>query len=300
MESPENVMGTQIASPQLSKSAVPFSSGQAAPRLKAPDLACDCHMHIYDSRIPAAPGATLLPADASVADYRLLQGRLRLTRTIVVTPSTYGTDNRPTLAALGKLGDASRGVAVVRPDVSDDELTRLDRLGVTGLRFNLSVGSVTTIDMIALLAKRIAPLGWHVQVALRADDLVAHEALFASLPVPVVLDHFAGVPATTRPRDAARQVLLRLLRGGNAWIKLSGAYLRSFTGAPDYEDLGDLARDVIETALHRVLWGSDWPHPTQSTKPDDARLLDLLLDWAPDDATCNAILVDNPATLYRF
>jgi D-galactarolactone isomerase len=34
--------------------------------------------------------------------------------------------------------------------------------------------------------------------------------------------------------------------------------------------------------------------------PDDADLLDLLLDWVPDDATRRRILVDNPAELYGF
>jgi predicted TIM-barrel fold metal-dependent hydrolase len=51
-----------------------------------------------------------------------------------------------------------------------------------------------------------------------------------------------------------------------------------------------------------MVWGSDWPHPTEKAdaKPDDAVLFDLLADWAPDEAIRHRILVDNPATLYRF
>jgi len=39
---------------------------------------------------------------------------------------------------------------------------------------------------------------------------------------------------------------------------------------------------------------------TKDSIPDDADLLDLLLDWAPDEATRTKILVDNPAELYDF
>jgi D-galactarolactone isomerase len=70
-------------------------------------------MHIYDSRFPAAPNATLRPPDALVADYRLLQKRIGTTRNVIVTPSTYGTDNRVTLEAIGQIGATARGVAVV-------------------------------------------------------------------------------------------------------------------------------------------------------------------------------------------
>lgn len=279
---------------------VPHSSGTARPRIAAPRYACDCHMHIYDSRIPGATGATLPHADASVSDYRLLQERLGLERTVIVTPSLYGFDNRVTCAALNELGNTARGIAVVHPDVSDTELHELDQSGVVGVRFNQSIGGVTTFDMIERVAKRIASRGWHIQVALRAPMLVEHEGLLASLPVPVVLDHFAGVDATAGPSDGSLQALLRLLHGGNTWLKLSGAYLRSRTAASDYADLTDLARQLIAAAPGHVLWGSDWPHPTQVRKPDDASLLDLLLDWSPDERTRHAILVDNPTSLYRF
>ena len=83
---------------------VPWSAGTEAPKLKAPQNACDCHMHIYDSRFPIAPSATLKPADAKADDYRLLQKRIGTTRNVVVQPSTYGTDNSCTLDGMAKLG----------------------------------------------------------------------------------------------------------------------------------------------------------------------------------------------------
>lgn len=276
--------------------AAPFSAGTRRPDLIAPPGACDCHMHIYDARFPVDPRAPRNHPDASVADYHRLQTRLGLTRTVVVTPSTYGTDNGTTLMALEQFGTAARGVAVVMPNVTDAELARLATARVRGLRLNLKPGGITTIDMLAPLAARIGTLGWHIQVLCTADELVAHEAVFAASPVPVVFDHLASIDAGTRVHGAAMATLDRLLGAGHTWVKVSGAYYRT---APSH-DVTELARHIIARAPDRVVWGSDWPHPTLAEKPDDADLFDLLLAWAPDPAQRRAILVDNPAQLYRF
>src|SRR5207244_5157943 len=89
-----------VRSEQAFAQQVPYSSGTEAPKLQAPANACDCHMHIYDAKYPTAPSATLKPPDALVADYKLLQKRIGTTRNVIVTPSTYGTDNRVTLDAM--------------------------------------------------------------------------------------------------------------------------------------------------------------------------------------------------------
>src|SRR3954452_155477 len=95
---------------------VPNSSGTAAPKLKLPSNACDCHMHIYDAARfpPLRPGARMQP-DAAVADYRLLQQRIGTSRTVVVQPAAYLTDNDVTLDAIAQLGREARGIAVVHP-----------------------------------------------------------------------------------------------------------------------------------------------------------------------------------------
>jgi predicted TIM-barrel fold metal-dependent hydrolase len=105
--------------------AVTWSTGTEPPKLKAPANACDCHMHIYDSRFPVSPSAKLRPPDATVDAYRLFEKRIGATRNVVVTPSTYGTDNSCTLDANAKLGPTARGVAVVDTSVADVERKRL-------------------------------------------------------------------------------------------------------------------------------------------------------------------------------
>jgi len=280
--------------------SAPWSAGNAAPRFAVPDLACDSHMHIYDSRFPVAPTAKLRPADATVNDYRKLQRRLGTTRNVVVTPSTYGTDNSCLLDALAQLGSNARGVAVVDTSVTDGELKRLAAAGVRGIRFNLAIGAVAPKEMIEPLAKRIAPLGWHVQINMNPDELVAAEEMLGQLPVHIVFDHIGRMPQPQGMEHPGYAVIVRLVSRRKAWVKLSGAYLGSKTGAPDYADSGAVARSLMRTAPDRMVWGSDWPHPTESDKPNDAALLDLLHQWTPDENTWRQILVANPAVLYGF
>jgi len=279
---------------------VPFSKGEAHPRLTPPEGSIDCHMHLYDSRIPAAPGATLLPPDASLEDYRKLQQRLGIRRMVIVTPSTYGTDNRVMLDGLLRSRGDARGVAVVSGAITDAELGELHQAGVRGIRFNLSVGS-QALDGLERLAARVGEMGWNVQVA--PGPLLPEVApRLLALPGKVVIDHMGHVPQPEALKSTAFAALVRLLDTDRAWIKLSAPYLRSKTGAPLFEDVGRVASALISHRPERMLWGSDWPHPTLPVeqKPDDALILDLLARWAPKEQTQALILRDNPAQLYGF
>lgn len=281
---------------------VKWSLGTESPALKAPPRATDCHHHIYDARYPADPTAKLRPGDASVDDYRALQARIRTTRNVIVQPSTYGLDNRCALDALAAFGSTARAVVVVDDSVSTGELKRMDALGVRGIRFNLAQAGATTADMIEPLARRLGDFGWHVQINAPAERILELMAILERLPVPVVFDHLAHVPQPEGVNHPLFAAIVKLLQTGRAWVKLSGAYADTRIGPPSYADATAVARAYVAAAPDRLVWGSDWPHPTEQarTLPDDARLFDLLLEWAPDERMRQRILVDNPAKLYRF
>jgi predicted TIM-barrel fold metal-dependent hydrolase len=258
-------------------------------------------MHFYNSRYPVAASATLRPPDAWVGDYRLLQERIGTARNVIVQPSTYGTDNRCTLDAMAQIGPTARAVAVVDTTVSDDELKRMDALGVRGIRFNLVQAGATTIEMVEPLSKRVHNLGWHVQIHMLGSQIVQIEDLLQRLPSPIVFDHLGRISQPAGTIHPAFRVIRKLIDKGNTWVKLSGAYQDSKVGPPTYADVTELAQAYVEAAPERMVWATDWPHPTQKTvKPDDAVLLDLLLDWAPDERTRHQILVENPQMLYGF
>jgi D-galactarolactone isomerase len=278
---------------------VPNSAGIAPPATVAPAGACDAHCHIIDSRFPG-PGVES-PVGMTVEDYRQLQRRIGTSRAVFVQAKNHRTDHACILDALRGFDGNARGIGVVHPGVDDRELERLDAGGIRGLRFSVwnPSDTVVTIDMIEPLAKRIADLGWHVQLHMSGDQIVEASALLGRLPCPIVFDHMGRLPPKQGPDHPAFPVIADLVSKGRAWVKLAGAYLNTEQGPP-YTDATRTAQAFVAQAPERLVWGSDWPHVTERHKPNDAELFDLLAVWAGSDRICDLILVDNPAKLYGF
>ena len=137
---------------------------------------------------------------------------------------------------------------------------------------------------------------------MRGDQIADAADLWPRLPSPIVFDHLGRLPHPAGIEHPAFGIIRRLIDKGSTWLKLSGAYLDTKVGAPSYADATKVAHAYVKAAPERLVWGSDWPHPTESSahKPDDAVLLDLLGAWAEDEAVRRRILVDNPQTLYGF
>lgn len=288
----------------LARQPVPNSAGTDSPKMHVPKNACDAHLHIYDDRFPQAVDAAAGLALATVQQYRHLQKRLGISRAVIVTPRSYGTDNRVTVDAIAQLGlSNARGVAVLRTDATDQTMDELDRAGIRGIRFSLYTlkNAAASFDMVESLAHRIHRLGWHLQLHWTADQFVEHAEMLQRLPCPLVLDHMGRLPQPLGLHHPAVKLIEQLLSKGETWIKLSGAYLDSQVGeAYDFSDVDAVARHWIARAPDRLVWGSDWPHPTEAHKPDDAKMLDRLNAWTQDHNIIEKILVHNPAHLYGF
>ncbi len=274
------------------------------PRLAMPPKACETHSHIYGARdkYPPIPGREP-DFGASVDAYLAMLNRLGFERCVIVQPSLYGADNRCTLDAMAQIGPArARGVAVTRTDAGDDEFKALHAAGIRGLRFFLMVDDLTLDDADAM-ARKVAPLGWHLQVQDDGDWLPAALPLLEKLPIDIVIDHIGRIPAATGVNDPGFQRLLRFLETGRCWVKISAPYLSSAEGPPRYADIGDRVRALVAARPDRLVWGANWPHPHHhgpDEKPEEADDLDVLLDWVPDAGARKAILADNAAVLYDF
>jgi D-galactarolactone isomerase len=266
-----------------------------------PQGACDTHMHLYDPKYPLAPTALGSPPSGEVAAYRALQRRLGSERTVVVQPTAYGTDNRCTLDGIAALGlERTRGIAVVDDEASDADLEALTRGGMRGVRFQMLPGGALPWDRLDRIAERVQDFAWHVQFQTDGRIFPERAAQIMGWPGRIVIDHVGKFLEPVPPEHPAFQSLLRFIDSGRVWVKLSAPYEVSKTGAPLYEDVSRLAKALVKAAPERMLWASNWPHPSVKSPPDDAALLDLLLDWAPDEATRKRILVDNPAEVYGF
>lgn len=273
------------------------------PSFAMPAGACDCHVHFYgDPReYPPRLDAGLAPQHGSAGDYRKAMQRVGLDRVVAVQSILYGYDNRCMLDGMAQIGTGgARGIAVVSPLVADDELRTLDDRGVRGARAFMLPGGVLEWSELAPLARRIAPLGWHMQVQMDGRDLSERAELLTALACPVVIDHVGKFLEPVLPDHPAFRTLLRLLDTGRFWVKLSAPYETSRVGPPRYDDVSRLASALVRHTPERMLWASNWPHPGREQKPDEGALLDLLLDWAPDPAVRDRILADNPAALYGF
>jgi len=272
------------------------------PTVKAPAKSVDCHFHIFgpDARYPYSAKRGYTPPEALIPQYEAMIATLGIERMVIVHPSVYGTDNRCSLDSMAALGrERCRMVAVVDDSIADADLKRMDEAGVRGARFNLVNAGGPSRDALERTVRRIAPLGWHLQVYIAGEQLAELAPMLGRLPVPVVVDHMGQIMTGWGVTHPAVSALRRLIDGGRGWVKLCG-YRCSSAGYP-YADVTPLARALIATAAERCVWGSDWPHPDLAgTVPDDGALLDLLTAWAPDAALRHKILVENPAALYGF
>jgi predicted TIM-barrel fold metal-dependent hydrolase len=288
-------------------------SAQAKPtpvNFAVPKPACDCHTHIIGDpkQFPFASTRVYTPEPALPKEMAALHRALEIKRVIIVTPSVYGTDNSATLYGISTRGSTARGVAVI------DDKSDLDKLaagGIKGIRINVATGGQTDAQAvrqrISAAILRIKNLNWHLQIFTGAEIIPAIKDLVFASPVPVVFDHFGGIRASKGPDQPGFSDLVELLRAGNAYVKLSGAY-RASTQAPDYADVAPFAKGLIAANADRVLWGTDWPHPDTTpsqkiSKPlaiDDGRLFNQFPVWCPDPLSRRKILVENPARLYGF
>jgi len=268
--------------------------------------ACDCHAHVCGpaSRYPYVPNRLYTPKDALPADYRQMLDSLGMERGVLVQPSIYGTDNQAMLDALAADPQRLRGVAVVPYDIHARELEKLHQAGVRGVRQNivdLKEGKgVLPLDELRRLAVKVKPFGWHVEFLMHVDEFPDLERQLADFPVDVVFGHLGYVSTSKSPSEPGFQALLRLMKDGRAWVKLTAPYRLTMSALP-YGDTDVFARALVDAAPQRLVWGTDWPHVfIKTAMPEDRKLLGLLEHWVPDREMRKRILVDHPAELYGF
>jgi 2-pyrone-4,6-dicarboxylate lactonase len=281
-----------------------FDENPSRPTFVLPAGTVDAHCHVFGPGdvFPYADERKYTPCDASKYQLFALRDYLRVDKNVIVQATCHGADNRAMLDALNSANGRARGVATVRPDVSDDELTAMHAAGVRGVRFNY-VRRLVDPEPDAYyhrIVEKIAPLGWHVVVYFEAADLAERWNFFTSLETDVVVDHM-GRPDVTQSVDGPEFArFVRLMdEHENFWCKVTCPERMSLDGPPHYHDVVPFARRVIECFPTRVLWGTDWPHPNlHDYMPDDGTIVDFVPEIAPTPDLQRKLLVDNPMRLY--
>ncbi len=273
------------------------------PRIKAPPGACDTHIHLFGpaAKYPFAPDSPYIAHDALPETFMALQDTLGMSTAVIVSPGGYGRNYSLLADVLTKYPKRFRGIALLRDDTPSSEIGRLTTLGVRGMRMMSQKRGQHVPNYSRDIAARVHEHGWHIQFYPHGTDIVEYADKLMALPNPIVLDHFAGIPAKGGVDQPAVKAVLKMLDSGRVWLKLSGP-MRCTDEPPPYPSLTPLAHVFVKHAPERMVWGSDWPHVNLDgmVMPNDGDLLDLLAEWVPDAAVRNRILTQNPKALYGF
>ena len=288
----------------MSVQATSFHLSPSKPKLRLPEDACDSHVHVFGpvSRFPWAEKRTYTPVcEAPKEKLFAMHATLGVEHCVIVQPGCHGFDNSVTEDAIAATGGRYCGVALVPTDVADAELKRLDAAGFRGVRFNYMkhLGGGPALPEVFELSKRLAKVGWHLQIHMESALIAEMAPGLRQSAVPVVIDHMGRVDASLGLEQPAFRQLLDLMRDNRFWVKVSGSE-RCTRQGPPYADAVPFGRKLVAEFGDRTLWGTDWPHPNLNHVPDDGLLADLLSEMAPTEAQRKALLLDNPQRLYRF
>ncbi len=285
-----------VETPRASSSATP-----KAAKFRCPKGSCDTHCHVFgpSDKFPYAPKGPYRPADSPKDVLVDLHRRMGIDRMVIVHPSAHGTDHAVTLDAIADDPKNRRAVGIIDKTFTTEQLKTLHTGGFRGARFSFlkHLGGGPDADTFDRVVDMIGPLGWHLVLHVTGVDLLANAKRFDALRLPIVIDHMARVDATLGVNQPAMQCLLDLARKDNCWVKVCGG---DRIAAPPFTDAIPIAQAIIAATPDRCLWGTDFPHPNPKYHVDDADMVDLVPQYAPDPATRYRLLVSNPAKLYGF
>jgi 2-pyrone-4,6-dicarboxylate lactonase len=271
------------------------------PKLRLPPKSADCHCHVFGPRekYPWAANRLYTPPPVTLENYLDMLRATGFERGVMVQTGLYGNDNRFILDSIKAHPNTLRGIALIG-DITDRELEDLARGGVRGFRVNRTAKTGLAFDVARKLAERVKGFGMHVQFLLDIEEHPDIDSLLGSFATEVVIDHMGRPDPAKGVNAPGFQALIRLLKSGRGWAKMSAPY-RTSREQPPYNDITPFAHALVEAVPDRLVWGSDWPHVLlETTMPNDGDLVDQIAVWVPDEAVRKRILVDNAETLYGF
>lgn len=274
-------------------------------RHQLPLNACDSHCHIFGPAavFPFVADRPYTPPDAPFEKLHARHQELGLSRTVLIQAACHGSNMSAVLDGIERGKGQYRGVALLEPDVTPEQVRDLDARGIRGVRFNFlpHLNSMPDWVDVERIVKVIAPYSWHICAHTDKTSLVSLLPMLQRLNIPFVMDHMGRVSADEGIDSDAFQALLSLKKNANAWVKISGIDRISSSGKRPFSDGQPFISALAESMPDRLLWGTDWPHPNvRGDMPDDGELVNIFTRLCPDPALQEQILVTNPQALYRF
>lgn len=275
-------------------------AGRIARTVVPDDIAWDAHAHVIgDPReFPFAQGRGYTPGPASLDEYLAMLDRHGIARGVLVQPSVYGHDHRCLLDALERSDGRLRGIAVPTPEATTQDLEAMHERGVRGVRCNLINPDGLSPAVVTGWQPALRAMGWHVEFHIPVGQLPGWPDLVESFDIPVVVDHMGRpAPGCIDPLSAELAPLIRLVRAGRCFVKLSAPYRISAEAAP-WTDATPLARAFLDANPSACMWGTDWPHVDTPRAVDTRDVIAALDDWRGDRWTRHQVTADAAERLF--
>lgn len=267
--------------------------------------AVDSHAHIFDRRFPFSPDAHYSPSgnqQGHASEFRDVLTAHGFTHGLLVQALPYGFDNSAMLDAIKRSTGTFKGVALVKPDITDRQLMDLHDGGVIGIRFNLMFYGNKELEEPGAdrLLARIKEMGWFLQLHCEKDN-VAHAApLLKKSGIKLVFDHYGRPDPDAGVKQPGFQSILEFGRSGNAIVKLSGPFRSSERPFPYKEVDPFIAAAIDAFTLDNCVWGSDWPFVMKDSRMDYGPPLTCVDRWLPDPADQRKLFWESPSRLFGF
>ncbi|PRX33065.1 putative TIM-barrel fold metal-dependent hydrolase [Paraburkholderia sp. BL18I3N2] len=264
----------------------------------------DTHAHVFERGLPLAQKRRYVPDyDATLDAYLAQLDTHGVSHGVLVQPSFLGTDCSYMLAALRRAPQRLRGVAVIERDCRIDTLMEMANAGIEGIRLNLIGHADQPLDrwVSAQTLAHVRDLKWHVEVHAEAARLQGIVEPLLDAGMNVVVDHFGRPDPDIGVKDVGFRRLLQLAATQRVWVKISAAYRNRRQLRPDDDDAHE-AFHFLKAAfgVHRLMWGSDWPHTQFEADKDFTHSLELLRVLLPVEEERRVVLADTPAKFYMF
>jgi predicted TIM-barrel fold metal-dependent hydrolase len=265
----------------------------------------DAHCHVLDpARFPYAENVIYRPAGQELGtapQYLQVMDAYGIRHALLVGPNSgYNLDNRCLLDAIAQGQGRFKGIAVVRPDASREELLQLREAGVIGVAFNATVLGLDHYAGTAPLLRELAALDMLLSLQVEHDQMVAMRALVEDSGVRTLVDH-GGRPDPARGiEQPGFQALLAMARNGRTAVKLSG-WQKFSRQAPPWDDTRPFVDALLDAfTLDACLWASDWPFLRAPQRLDVGPLLRHVERLFPDAADRRKLFWDTPRRWLGF
>jgi len=265
----------------------------------------DSHVHVLDpARFPYNPDTHYAPAGQELGTPAQLAQVMETYGTrhaLLVGPNSgYGLDNRCLLDTIARGGDRFKGIAVVRNDISHEELVALKSAGIVGVAWNVTFYGIDHYKDAAPLVDKLADLDMFVDIQVEHALLLPFMPMLERTSVRILVDHSGRPTVAEGVVQPGFRALLDLAATRRAFVKLSGFVKYSREPSP-HDDVRPFIDALVDAyTIDHCLWASDWPYLRAPARVDYGVQLGVAQRLFPDPRERRAFMFDNAKRLFGF